>query len=85
MSTYNDYDFIGFTYNGKHSLKDLGIYRTSNGDRYNESLFPTLKEKTATVEGLDGQYYFGTTIEQKVFTIPFAFDNLSEAGLRKLR
>lgn len=30
-----DYDFIGFIYDGYHSIRDLNIYRTSEGDRYN--------------------------------------------------
>jgi hypothetical protein len=29
-----DYDFIGFTYNKVHSIRDLGIYRVSDGSRY---------------------------------------------------
>ena len=45
--SYQDFDFMGFTYNGKHSYRDFGIYRTSNGDKYEESLIPTLQEKTA--------------------------------------
>lgn len=80
-----DYDFIGFTYNGKHSIKDLHIYRTSNGDRYEENLVPNLKEKTASVEGMTGLYYFGTQVEQKQINIPFAFDNLSETQLNDLK
>jgi hypothetical protein len=34
-------DFIGFSYNGKHS-SDLGIVRTSNGSRFDENLLPTM-------------------------------------------
>lgn len=29
-----DMDFLGFTYNGKHSYKDYGIYRVSEGNSY---------------------------------------------------
>ena len=80
-----DYDFIGFTYNGKHSVRDLKIYRTSNSNRYEEGIIPTLKETTASVEGQVGQYYFGTKVEQKVFNISFAFDNLTDGDLRKIK
>lgn len=82
---YLDFDFIGFTYNGKHSIKDLGIYRTSNGDRYEDNWLPTLQEKTASVEGMDGLYYFGTKVQQKQFNIPFAFQGLTEGQLRELK
>lgn len=78
-------DFIGFTYNGKHSFRDLNIYRTSNGSRYNDNLNATLTDKTADVPGGDGQYYFGTTKKNKTFSVSYAFDNLTESGLRLLK
>ena len=78
-------DFIGFTYNGKHSLRDLGIYRTSDGSRYNESLAPSLTDKTADIPGREGQYYFYTTAKNKTFSISYAFDSLTESGLRLLK
>jgi hypothetical protein len=74
-----DMDFIGFTYNGKHSWRDLGIYRTSDGGaRYSGGLTATMTDKTADVPGRDGQYYFGTTFKNKTFTINYAFDELTE-------
>ena len=47
-------DFIGFTYNGKHSVRDLKIYRTSNSNRYTENLTATMTDKTADVPGGEG-------------------------------
>ena len=47
-------DFIGFTYNRKHSFRDWHIYRTSNGSRYNDNLNATLTDKTADVPGGNG-------------------------------
>ena len=78
-------DFIGFTYNGKHSFYDLGIYRTSNGSRYDETLTPSLTDKTADATGRDGQYYFYTTAKNRTFTVSYAFDSLTENGLRELK
>lgn len=60
-----DYDFIGFTYNGKHSIDDFGIYRTSDGNRYNDNLVPQMTDKTADVPGGDGQYYFYTNYKSR--------------------
>jgi hypothetical protein len=60
-----DYDFIGFTYNGKHSIDDFGIYRTSDGSRYNHNLIPQLNDKTADVPGGHGQYYFNSTYKNR--------------------
>jgi phage-related protein len=78
-------DFLGFTFNGKHS-SELGIVRTSDGSRFNENLLPTIQDKTVQVPGGDGMYYFGSYYTQRQFTIPFAFEALTEeqvAGLKK--
>ena len=52
-----DFDFIGFTFDGKHSYYDFGIYRTSGGDMYqlNVGLAPT--DQTAEHAGVDGLYF----------------------------
>ncbi len=78
-------DFLAFSFNGKHSWDDFHIYRTSDGDRYNENLTPTLTDKTAEVPGGDGMHYFGTTHKQRDFNISFAFDSLTEVQLRELK
>lgn len=80
-----DMDFIGFTYNGKHSWYDLGIYRISKGSRYNDTLTPSLEDKTAEIPGCDGQYHFSTRAKNKTFSVSYAFDSLTESGLRQLK
>jgi phage-related protein len=77
--------FIGFTYNGEHSIEDLHIYRTSNGNRYDDNLTATMTDKTVDVPGGDGQYYFGTTFKNRTFTVPFAFDNLKQSDIAKMK
>ena len=80
-----DYDFIGFTYNGKHSIDDFGIYRTSDGSRYNDDLVPALNDKTADIPGGDGQYFFSSNHKNRLFNIQIAFDHLSETKYREMR
>ena len=77
-------DFLGFTFGGVHS-SDLGITRVSGGDRYDEALHPEIKDRTAEVPGLNGEYYFGSDYGTKEFDIEFAFDSLTEAQFRTLR
>lgn len=79
-----DTDFIGFTFNGKHS-SELGIVRTSDGSRFNESLLPVISDKTVQVPGADGTYYFGSNYTHRVFDIPFAFDSLTEKQFQDLK
>lgn len=77
-------DFLGFTFGDKHS-SELGIVRTSNGSRYSLDLLPTATDKIVQVPGADRTYYFGSTYNQKVFSIPVAFDNLTEEQIMELR
>ena len=77
-------DFTGFTFGGVHS-SDLGIIRVSGGDRYDEQLHPEIKDRTAEVPGLNGDYYFGSDFGPRSFDIEIAFDSLTEEQFRKLR
>lgn len=77
-------DYIGFSYNGKHS-SDLGIVRTSNGSRFDENLLPTMQDKTVQVPGGDGTYYFGSYYTQRQFSVSFAFDSLTEQQVATLK
>lgn len=77
-------DFIGFTFGGKH-IKDLGVTRVSEGDRYEEEIFPELKDRTTEVPGLDGSYYFGAEYGPKKFDLSIAYDHLTEGQFRELR
>lgn len=81
----DNFDFIGFTYNGKHSYTDFKIYRTSDGSRYNDNLIPTMTDKTADVPGGEGQYFFNTRHKTKQFTISIAFEKLDEVKYRGMR
>ena len=81
----NDFDFIGFTYNNKHSYNYFKIYRTSDGDRYNDNLIPPMADKSVDVPGNDGQYYFNTYHKNREFQIQIAFDELTEEKYREMR
>lgn len=80
-----DTDYLGFTFNGKHSLFDLNIIRVSKSNRYNEQLSPQSKDQTAEVPMSDGSYFFGTQHTTKQFSIDFTFDSITDIELRQLR
>ena len=80
-----DYDFIAFSFDGKHSVEDFGIYRVSDGNRNSLELAPTLKDITADVAGSDGTYYLGTKHTQKIFNINFAFDTMTDNKKEELK
>lgn len=76
--------FLGFTYNDRHS-SELGIVRINTGNRAEMPLSPSFKDSTAEVPGGKGLYYFNTQIQQRQFTINFAYDDLTEEDVRELR
>lgn len=80
-----DMDFLAFSFNGRHSWVDFGIYRVGDSDRYNENLLPTMTDKTAEAPGSDGMYFFGTNHKQKDFNINFAFDHLIDYQVREMK
>ena len=77
-------DFLGFEFDGIRS-EELGITRVSGGDRFDEQLQPEVKDITAEVPGMDGEYYFGSTFGTRTFDIEIAYDSLTEEQFRRLR
>ena len=77
-------DYLGFTLGNIHSSQ-LNITRVTNGNRYSENLTPNFTDGTAAVPGGDGTYYWSTVHNQKPFSIDFAFDDLREEDIRRLK
>lgn len=77
-------DFLGFQLGKEHSY-NLNITRVSTNDRYQDNLLPTFTDAVVQVPGGDGTYYWDTYYTQKQFQIDFAFDDLRDEDLRKLR
>ena len=82
-------DFTGFTFGDWHSSDSesglVTVLRVSGGDRYEEELHPEIKDVTAEVPGMDGEYYFGSSYGPKKIDIEIAFDSLTEIQFRELR
>ena len=76
--------FVGLTYDGVHS-SELGLYRVSDGSRYNEDLLPSFSDKTTERTGADGMYFFGSNYQQKNWTIEFAFDHITKEQLLEIK
>lgn len=76
-------DFIGFTYNGIHS-SDLGLYRISDGSRYDETILPEFTNKVIDKTGSDGSLFFDSYYTQKPFNLNLAFDSVTESQKRNI-
>ena len=83
MSTFSG-DFLGFQLGQYHSSQ-LNIVRTSTNDRYIENMLPTFSDATSVAIGGNGTYYWNTSYTQKLFTIDFAFDDLQEIDIQRLK
>ena len=83
MSVY-DGDFLGFQLGDIHSSQ-LNITRVSSGDRYTENLTSNFNDVTEQVPGADGTYYWNTYYTQHPFIIDFAFDDLHDEDIRRLK
>ena len=79
--TVGDRDFLGFWFNGFHSIDDLGVYRTGDG-MHNASLTAKTETTTVNVPGSNGMYYFGTYDRSRAISVNFAFDHMTEKQLR---
>ena len=77
-------DFLGFSFDGIHSSQ-LGITYVSSSDRYEEELFPEVKDKTIEIPNNHGEYYYGSTYGTRTFTINIAYDSVTETQFRKIR
>lgn len=77
-------DFLGFSFDGIH-CSQLGITHVSSSDRYDEDLFPEVKDKTIEIPNNHGEYYYGSTYGTRTFEINIAYDSITEKQFRNIR
>ncbi len=75
-----DKEFIDFSFAGKH-ISEFDMVAVSDGDRYSLDMSPTFDDETSTVNGLNGQYYWGTTFNANQINFKLATDGITEKQL----
>lgn len=70
-------EFIDFSFNGHH-ISEFGLVATTSSDRYSFDGSPEFEDETSTINGVMGQYYWGTTIKTKKYTYNLATDGMTE-------
>lgn len=74
--------FLGFTYNSTHS----SLFNIVRSEIYsNTPILPQPKDVTVDKPHASGQYYFGSNLGPRNFTINFAFTELTEEQLRLMQ
>lgn len=77
-------EFTGFYFNNIHS-STYHLYRTSDGNRYEEGLIPDFEDRSVSLVGTDGDLYGERRFKATPFTIKIAFDSVTETDLRDIR
>jgi predicted phage tail component-like protein len=76
-------EHLGFSYGGVRS-ENLGIVRTID-NRYSYTIAPPIKDITTEVPNYNGVYFWGSNYDRRNITIPFAFDEINETQLSRIK
>ena len=76
--------FIGFTFGNRHSSK-LGIFRTSQSNRYTIDLTPQTFDTVTDLKTADGSYFWSSKYTKREIPISFAFYGLTEEQIQQLK
>lgn len=79
-----DRDFIDFKF-GDHWASDFNLLAVSSGDRYSPPVYGSVNPNTATIAGKIGVYKWKTQVNEKVFNIKIAFDNINGQILNQIK
>ena len=77
-------EFIDFEFDGKH-VSEFGMVAVNDGDRHSFDAAPTFEDETSQVNGIDGQYYWGTHFGSKKMTFSLATDGMTEAQVNAFK
>lgn len=72
-----DKEYIDFSFNGHH-ISEFGLVAATSGDRYSFDGSPDFSDETSEINGVMGQYYWGTKIKTKKYKYNLATDGMTE-------
>lgn len=70
-------EYIDFSFAGRH-ISEFGLVAVTSGDRYQFAGSPEFADETSTVNGVWGQYYWGTNFKTKTYSYSLATDGMTE-------
>lgn len=77
-------EYIDFSFAGRH-ISEFGLVAVTNGDRYSFSSSPEFADETTEVNGVSGQYYWGTKFKTKTYTYNLATDGMTERQFEEFK
>lgn len=82
--TCHQKEFIDFEFNGKH-ISEFGMVAVFDGDRHSFNASPSFEDETSEVNGVNGQYYWGTRYKARAKTFSLATDGMTEAQMNAFK
>ena len=82
--TCHQKEFIDFEFNGKH-VSEFGMVAVFDGDRHSFNASPGFEDETSEVNGVNGQYYWGTRYRARAKTFSLATDGMTEAQINAFK
>ena len=73
-------EFIDFEFDGRH-ISEFGLVAVFGGGRHSLNAIPEFEDETTEVEGLGGQYFWGSRYKAKTRTFTLHTDGMTEAQL----
>lgn len=77
-------EFIDFSFNNKH-ISEFGLVAVSDGDRLTLDMSPPFTDEVSEVNGLNGQYFWGTKFQAKPIVYNLATDGMTEEQLNAFK
>lgn len=82
--TAHEKEFIDFEFNGRH-ISEFGLVAVFGGDRHSLNAIPEFEDETSEVEGLGGQYFWGSRYKARTRTFTLHTDGMTEAQLNDFK
>lgn len=77
-------EYIDFSFAGRH-ISDFGLVAVTSGDRYSFKGSPEFQDETSTVNGVWGQYYWGTNFKTITYEYSLATDGMTERQFEEFK
>lgn len=82
--TAHEKEFIDFEFDGRH-ISEFGLVAVFGGGRHSLNAIPEFEDETSEVEGLGGQYFWGSRYKAKTRTFTLHTDGMTEAQLNDFK
>ena len=84
LKTDHQREFIDFRFDGKY-ISEFGMVAGFDGDRHSFNASSDFEDEVSSVNGVDGQYYWGTRIKPLTMSFELATDGMTEVQVNDFK